>query len=91
MKTRSTAASSYTGHRFPQAIISHAVWLYHRFSLRYRDGEELLAARGVVVMYETVRQWCRTFGQQYANGLRQVLERCFPDANLNAICELLGG
>lgn len=66
-----TAASLYKGHRFPQEIISHAVWLYYRFSLSYRDVEELLAARGIVVTYETVRQWCLKFGQQYANQLRR--------------------
>ena len=55
---------AYTGYRFPAEIISHAVWLYFRFSLSYRDVEELMAARGVVLTYETVRQWCRKFGQQ---------------------------
>jgi len=47
------------------------VWLYFRFALSYRDVEELLAERGVVLTYETVRQWCRKFGQSYANALRQ--------------------
>ncbi len=64
-------ASSYKGFRFPREIISHAVWLYHRFSLSLRDVEELLCARGIMVTYETVRQWCRKFGQEYANRLRQ--------------------
>ena len=59
-----TPAAPYKGHRFPQEIISHAVWLYYRFSLSYRDVEELLAERGIMVTYETVRQWCRKFGQQ---------------------------
>src|SRR3712207_4448702 len=72
MKTSSsTAASPYKGHRFPQELISHAVWLYFRFSLSYRDVEELLAERGIIVTYETVRQWCLKFGQQYANQLRR--------------------
>ncbi len=71
MKTPTTAASPYKGHRFPHQIISHAVWLYFRFSLSYRDVEELLAERGIIVTYETVRQWCRKFGQQYANQLRR--------------------
>jgi len=70
MKTPTTAAP-YKGHRFPHEIISHAVWLYYRFSLSYRDVEELLAERGVVVTYETVRQWCLKFGQTYANQLRR--------------------
>ena len=64
-------APSYKRHRFPPAIIGHAVWLYFRFALSYRDVEELLAERGVVLTYETVRQWCRKFGQTYANGLRR--------------------
>ena len=64
-------APSYTGFRFPQEIISHAVWLYFRFNLSYRDVEELLAERGVVVTYESVRQWCRKVGQQYAHHLRR--------------------
>jgi len=46
-------------HRFPAEIISHAVWLYHVFSLSLRDVELLLSERGVVVSYETVRRWCR--------------------------------
>ncbi len=62
---------AYTGYRFPAEIISHAVWLYFRFSLSYRDVEELMAARGVVLTYETVRQWCRKFGQHSAKQLRR--------------------
>jgi putative transposase len=59
----------YKNHRFPTEIISHAVWLYFRFCLSYRDVEELLFARGVAVTYEAIRKWCRTFGQAYANQL----------------------
>ena len=70
MKTN-TAAPSYKGFRFPPEIISHAVWLYFRFSLSFRDVEELLAQRGIVVTYETVRQWCLQFGQVCANELRR--------------------
>jgi putative transposase len=57
-----TNQSCYHGYRYPPDIISHAVWLYHRFALSFRDVEELLAERGVVVTYETVRQWCQKFG-----------------------------
>jgi hypothetical protein len=60
----------YKHHRFPIEIISHAVWLYFRFCLSYRDVEELLFARGVTVTYEAIRKWCRKFGQPYANALR---------------------
>ncbi len=53
---------SYKRHRFSSEIISHAVWLYHRFCLSFREVEELLAERGITVTYETVRQWCQKFG-----------------------------
>ena len=56
-------------HHFPAEIISHAVWLYHVFSLSLRDVELLLAERGVVVSYETVRRWCKKFGQSFASRL----------------------
>jgi putative transposase len=62
---------SYHGYRFPPEIISHAVWLYHRLYLSFRDAEDLLAQRGVTVTYETIRQWCRTFGPAYARTLRR--------------------
>jgi putative transposase len=62
---------SYRGYRFPYEIISHAVWLYHRFCLSFRDVEDLLAQRGINVSYETVRQWCRKFGIEYARRLRR--------------------
>ena len=67
----SSLAPSYHGYRFPADIIAHAVWLYFRFSLSFRDVEDLLAQRGVTVTYETIRQWCRTFGRTYARRLRQ--------------------
>ncbi len=54
--TTTITAPSYKGFRFPQEIIAPAVWLYHRFNLSFRDVEELLAARGVMVTCETVRQ-----------------------------------
>ncbi len=57
------------GYRFPGEIISHAVWLYHVFSLSLRDVELLLAERGIVVSYETVRRWCLRFGQSLADKL----------------------
>ncbi len=65
----STLPVSYKGFCFPRQIISHAVWLYHRFSLSLRDVEEILFVRGIVVTYEMGRQWCRMFGQSYANVL----------------------
>src|SRR6266536_3905882 len=71
-----TTAPEYPGYRFPPEIISHAVWLYFRFSLSFRDVEELLTQRGIVVTYETVRQWGLTFGQTYANELRRRRPGC---------------
>ena len=62
---------TYHGYRFPPAIISHAVWLYHRFSLSFRDVEDLLAERGITVSYEAIRQWCLKFGPRYARSLRR--------------------
>ena len=52
----------YRRHRFPPAIIQHAIWLYVRFTLSYRDVEELLAERGLDISYETVRRWVLKFG-----------------------------
>jgi len=66
-----TATASYRGHRYPVEIIGHCVWLYFRFSLSFREVEELMLARGVVVSYETIRRWCAKFGQAYANQLRR--------------------
>ena len=64
-------APSYHGYRFPPEIISYAVWLYYRFGLSFRDVEDLLAQRRVTVTYETIRQWCLTFGPSYARTLRR--------------------
>ena len=61
---------SYRGYRFPPEIIRHAVWLYYRFGLSFRDVEDLLAERGITVTYEAIRHWCRTFGLDYARRLR---------------------
>ena len=63
--------ASYHGYRFPPEIISHAVWLYYRFALSFRDAEDLLAQREITVSYEAIRQWCQTFGLDYARRLRR--------------------
>nr|WP_302056715.1 IS6 family transposase [Paraburkholderia sp. CNPSo 3281] len=64
--------SLYHGHRFPAAVISHAVRWYFRFHLSLRDVEELLFERGVVVSYETVRRWCDKFGASFAHRVKAV-------------------
>ncbi len=69
---------SYHGYRFPPEIISHAVWLYYRFCLSFRDVEDVLAKRGVIVSYETIRQWSRKFGAEYARKLKR-REGCLGD------------
>src|SRR3954454_17045071 len=66
---------SYAGHRFPPEVISHAVWLYFRFPLGLRMVEEMLAARGITVSHETIRQWGLKFGQGFANEIRRRLPR----------------
>ncbi len=63
-----TARSSlYRRHRFPPEVISYAVWLYYRFPLSLRMVEGMLAARGICVTYETVRQWGKKFGKAFAD------------------------
>jgi putative transposase len=62
---------SYSCHRFPGSIIQHAVWLYFRFPLSFRDVEDMLTERGIDVSYESVRRWSVKFGQAYAYKLRR--------------------
>ena len=61
----------YRGYRFPPEIIAHAVWLYFRCHLSFRDVQDLLAERGVIVSHETIRQWCTKFGAAFAGQLRR--------------------
>ena len=62
---------SYSGYRFPPEIIQQAIWLYVRFTLSFRDVEDLLAERGIGVSYETVRRWVNHFGPKIAADLRK--------------------
>jgi putative transposase len=68
-----TRAPRYARHRFPAEVISYAVWLYFRFPLSLRMVEEMLAARGILVSHETVRQWALKFGHGFANQIRRRL------------------
>ncbi len=61
----------YHGYRFPTEIISHSVRLYHRFCLSFRNVEDLLAERGIIVSYETIRSWCNKFGPAYARSIKK--------------------
>src|SRR3954469_16092937 len=64
-------AARYRGYRFPVEIISYAIWVYHRFCMSFRDVEDLLAQRGIIVSYETIRAWCRKFGPYYVQDLKR--------------------
>lgn len=66
-----TSPNSYRGFRYPAEVIQHAVWLYHCFSLSLRNVELILAVRGIVVSYETIREWSLRFGRLFANMLRR--------------------
>ena len=63
--------SQYSGFRYPAEIIAHAVYLYHRYSLSFREVEEILAYRGIEVTYETIRQRCKKFGSGFAKKLKK--------------------
>ncbi len=87
----SNSVPSYKGYRFPPEIISYAVWLYYRFSLSFRDVEDLLAQRGVVVSYETIRQWCGKFGPGYAAKLKRRQGRLGDIWHLDEVFVAIGG
>jgi putative transposase len=66
-----SSTNSYAGYRYPPEIIAHAVWVYHRFYLSFRDVEDLLAERDIIAGYEAVRQWCYKFDQSFASSLHR--------------------
>ena len=82
---------SYAGHRFPPEVIGHAVWLYFRFPLSLRMVEEMLAARGIIISHETVRQWARKFGQAFANQVRRRLPRPGDKWHLDEVVITIAG
>src|ERR671929_683351 len=82
---------SYAGHRFPAEVISHAVWLYFRFPLSLRNVDELLAARGITVSHETVRQWGLKFGQAFANQIRRRLSAAGDKWHLDEVAVKIAG
>src|SRR6186713_1670146 len=86
-----TAKSPYAGYRFPGEVISHAVWLYFRFPLSLRMVEEMLAARGILVSHETVRQWARKFGQAFANQIRRRLPQAGDKWHLDEVVIAIAG
>ncbi len=86
-----TNTTGYRGYRFLREIIRHGVWLYYRFSLSLRDVEELLARRGITVTYETIRQWCRKFGPEYASKLKRRQGRLGDVWHLDEVFVKIGG
>jgi putative transposase len=88
---RTLGLARYAGYRFPAEIIGHAVWLYFRFPLGLRMVEELLAARGIIVTHETVRQWARKFGQHFANRIRRRLPRTGDKWHLDEVVLKISG
>ncbi len=86
-----TAAACYKRHRFPPAIISHAVWLYFRFTLSYRDVEQMLAQRGITVSYEAIRCWCRKFGHVFAKKIRAQRHRPGDRWHVDEVFLTIGG
>src|ERR671913_428817 len=88
---KNTRHPRYARHRFPAEVISYAVWLYFRFPLSLRMVEEMLAARGIAVSHETVRQWARKFGQGFANQIRRRLPSPGDKWHLDAVCLMIGG
>src|SRR4051812_20929000 len=87
----SVAKSPYAGYRFPGEVISHAVWLYFRFPLSLRMVDEILAARGIEVSHEAVRQWARKFGQAFANQIRRKLPDPGDKWHLDEVCLMIRG
>ena len=82
---------SYARHRFPPVVIQHAVWLYVRFTLSYRDVEDLLAERGLDISYETVRRWVLKFGPAVARRLRQCRPKPSPRWHLDDMAVRIAG
>jgi putative transposase len=82
---------SFARHQFPPAIIRHAVWLYIRFTLSYRDVEDLLAERGLDVSYETVRRWVLKFGPVFARELRRRRPRPTSQWHLDEMAVKIAG
>ncbi len=86
-----TCSNPYRGFRFPAEVIEHAVWLYHCFSLSLRDVETILAARGVVVSYESIREWGMRFGRLFANTLKWRMPRTGDKWFMDEVFLRIGG
>lgn len=75
----------YYGDRFPPEVISYAVWVYYRFCLSFRDVEDLLAERKIIVSYAMIRIWCQKFGPGYARNLKRRERRLGDTRHLDEV------
>ncbi|BCQ58195.1 hypothetical protein BLKGLAD_72570 (plasmid) [Burkholderia gladioli pv. gladioli] len=82
---------SLKGHRFPPDVIAYAVWLYYRFPLSLRMVEEMLAARGIELMYETVQYWAAKFGLAIVRPIRSTAPARSDKWHLDEMIESMGG
>jgi putative transposase len=82
---------SYSGYRFPPEIIQHAIWLYFRFTLSFRDVKDLLAERGITVSYETIRRWVNHFGPMVAADLRKRRPKPHTTWHVDEVCLKING
>ena len=85
-----SSTDRYRGYRFPKDVIAYAVWLYHRFTLSLRNVQEILFERGVIVSHETLRQWSKKFGPEYATRLRRREPRRGDTWHLDEVAIKLG-
>lgn len=81
----------YKRHRYPKEIISHAMWLFHRFPLSLRDVSEMLAKRGIMVTYETIREWGNKFGRAYANEIKRRMPCRGDKWHMDEMCIVMNG
>src|SRR6266480_4043804 len=85
------APISYRRHRFPPVVIQHAVWLYLRFTLSYRDVEDLLAERGLMISNESIRRWVLKFGPIFAKHLRAIRPKAYTRWHLDEMVVSIAG
>ena len=81
----------YPGYRHPKVLIGYVVWSYHRFQLSLRDVSEQLMMRGIVISYETIREWSLTFGQTYANEIKRRAPRRGDKWHMDEMCLVMKG
>ncbi len=91
MSAKTAVANKLKGYRFPKTIILHVVWLYHRFLLSLRDVSEMMLARGVMVSYESIREWGIKFGPTLGQELKRRAPRRGDKWHLDEMCLVMNG